>query len=73
MTKREGVSIAKLENGRLVVYDICDKNKEELEAFVPNLILEYLGRGTIYSINGKVQHGEDLRHFWTIKGRRANG
>ena len=59
---------ARLENGKIVDYVICQPISQRMMEL--NRI--YLGRGTIHSIDGKLQEGEtELRNFWgDLYGRR---
>lgn len=53
--------IAKLEDGSLVEYDACDKNREG----ILNLkVFEYIGEGVIHSIGGVEQNWDRKMHFW---------
>lgn len=65
---------AKLTSGKIVEYDFADSNRKEFEAFVPNLDLTWLGKGTIHSIDGVRQKfkSKTKYNFWKNNGRKQS-
>lgn len=64
------ITIASLDDGRLVEYDSASKSSLGYEMFMDEF--EYLGTGIIYSVNGKVQkflhsNPNDIYNFWKSK------
>jgi len=49
--------------GKEYEYDLCANDKSDYDDVKQK---KYLGEGTIYKVNGKVQNGNDrVLHFWT--------
>ena len=61
--------LAKLNDGRIVEYDMCWDGKADLnEASIDLRRYEYLGEGTVFSINDIVQIGEQVPYkFYSNK------
>lgn len=53
ITSPRPITIAELETGELVQYDLCDTNKKLDKSYASNF--EYLGKGNIYSVGGVLQ------------------
>lgn len=53
-------------NGQKFAYDLADSNRDCKSA--RSDIYEYLGEGTIYSVNGAVQK-PTCAHFWVKKSK----
>lgn len=51
-------------NGQIVDYDMCSENPNAYDGFV---LVTYLGKGVIYSVNGKLQNSDRVVHFWKRK------
>lgn len=64
MENRESACKVKLKNGEIVYYDLCGKSKNDYTS-VENK--EYLGKGTIYEINGVRQSFTEVERFWRFK------
>ena len=50
--------------GKVVVYNLCSTRKD---AYKDWKNIEYLGSGTIYSIDEVVQSGKEIHYFWRTK------
>lgn len=52
---------ALLEDGRIVAYDICCRDKSHVD----DALYRLLGKGTVYSINGVRQTNNHTFWFWS--------
>jgi hypothetical protein len=59
----EIVREALLEDGRIVEYDVCSRDKQAFSG----LKYRILGKGTTYSINGVRQTDNNPKWFWVKK------
>lgn len=62
-TFNKSVKIATIK-GKKVEYDFCS---EEENTYTDIKKKKYLGRGTIFSVNGVEQSGKQEHHFWIHK------
>ena len=56
--------IAKLSNGKLVRYDACANNRVVKDY---RKVFRYIGKGTIFSINGREQSRGKQYYFWVYR------
>lgn len=52
-------------DGNIVSYECCAESKDAYDNRENKL--DYLGVGTIYSVEGVLQTGIEVRHFWKNK------
>jgi hypothetical protein len=55
-----------LEDGRIVAYDVCSRDKQAFSG----LFYRLLGKGTIYAINGVRQPDSTPKWFWVKKEKK---
>jgi hypothetical protein len=60
--------LAKLDDGRIVEYDVCSKNKKN--CYSDNNSFTYLGEGVIYSIDDTIQIGAETKYHFFIRNDR---
>ena len=62
--------MCELSNGDTWIYDVCDE-KDTLNPIYNNVLsdLEYIGRGTVLSLFGKIERSVNPKqyHFWRFK------
>ena len=58
--KKKNVTVAELNNGKLVEYDLCHSEYKDY-----GCRFSYIGAGVVYSVNGAYQNGsKSVKHFW---------
>jgi len=66
---RKDITIAKLDDGRLIQYDLASKTKKIDSTYSDNF--DYAGYGVIHSVNNVEQNDSRKYHFFVMNGKHS--